>query len=79
MKNLTALALILSLGAPAYAGGPVVIEEAFEAEPAPKLSPGEKIAILVGIVTVGVLIASGGGSSDVCNGDEPAPTPEPCR
>lgn len=78
MKNLTALALILSLGAPAYAGGPVLVEEAYEAEPAPKLPQGAKIAIGVGLFLIIAAAASGGSKGgSVCYGDD-VPTPEPC-
>jgi hypothetical protein len=60
------LALIAALAAPLHAGGPVIIEDAYEAEPAPRLTPGEKLAIAAGLILVGALIFGGGGSDDAC-------------
>lgn len=77
--TLTAIATgIALLTSPAFAGGPVLVEEHYEAEPAPKLSAGEKAALAIGLLLV-IALASGG-SSDVCNGDEqPVPEPGPCQ
>ena len=63
---MTRLALILSLALalPANAGGPVIVEEAYEAEPAPRLTPGEKIAIAAGILIL-CAIACGSDGPDV--------------
>jgi len=73
MKKILLTAAILA-PLPAHAGGPVIIEDAYEAEPAPKLTPGEKIAIAAGLLLIGVaIIASGnggGGGGCICN-DQP--------
>lgn len=68
MKALLLTAAILA-AAPAYAGGPVIIEEtddvvASNSDDRPNILP-----ILIGIGILAI-IASGGGGSDVCNGDE---------
>ncbi|MES2814498.1 MAG: hypothetical protein V4720_06350 [Pseudomonadota bacterium] len=66
------LALAAALALPAQAGSPVIIEDAYEAEPAPGLTPGEKIAIAAGLIVVGALIfGGGGGSSDCACTDQP--------
>lgn len=74
MKTL-ALILAMTAAIPAHAGGPVIIEEAYEAIPAPRLTPGEKIAIAAGLILVIGLIGTSGGSDGpaacACNGDEP--------
>lgn len=78
----TIIASALALSAvvqPLHAGGPVLIEDAFEAEAPQKLRPGDKIALAVlGLVVLGLIAGGGNGGSDLCNGDDPAPTPEPC-
>ena len=69
-----ALLIALTLAAtPLHAGGPVIVEDAYEAEPTPKLTPGQKLAIAAGLIVVGALILGGGGGSDSpCNTpDEP--------
>ncbi len=77
MKTL-ALILAMTAAIPAHAGGPVIIEEAYEAEAPQKMRPGDKIALAVlGIVVLGLIAGGGKGGSDLCNGDEPVPTPEP--
>jgi hypothetical protein len=68
MKALLLTAAILA-AAPAYAGGPVIIEEtddfvASNSDDRPNILP-----ILIGIGILAI-IASGGGGSDVCNGAE---------
>lgn len=70
------LAIALATALPAHAGGLVVIEEAAEAAPAPKLKPFEKAALVAGVLLLIGIAASGG--SDNCNGETPEPTPEPC-
>ncbi len=73
MKHLLLTAAILA-PLPAHAGGPVIIEDAYEAEPAPKLTPGEKIALAAGLLILGgLLLGNGGGDSPAactCN-DQP--------
>ncbi len=71
---LTTFALIATFAVPAIAGGPVIVEEAYEAPAAPRLTPGEKIAIAAGLILVIGLVAgggSGGPAACACNGDEP--------
>ena len=74
MKYL-AIILALTTAIPAHAGGPV-IEEAYEAEPAPKMKNGEKIALAaLGIAVLAIL----SGRGDNCTAPEPEPLPEdPC-
>lgn len=77
MKTL-ALILAMTAAIPAHAGGPVIIEEAYEAEAPQKMRPGDKIAIAVlGIVVLGLIAGGGKGGGDVCNGQDDVPTPEP--
>ena len=77
-ETLIAAAVGMSLlSSTATAGGPV-IEDAYEAEPAPGLTAGEGLALAAGLLLI-IAIASGGGNP--CNGD-PEPQPEPelgCR
>lgn len=68
----------LLLSTQAQAGGPVIVEDAYEAEPAPKLTPGEKLAIAAGIIIVGALIVGGGGSGDCTCNDLPDDGGESC-
>ena len=70
MKKLLLISMLLV--SPAYAGGPVIVEDAYEAEPAPRMTAGEKLAVAAGLLLI-IAIASGGG--DNCNGD-PQPEPE---
>ena len=71
---LTAATGIALLTNPSFGGGPVIVEDAYEAEPAPKLTPGEKIAIVAGILIIGGLLIGSGGSDGpaacACN-DQP--------
>lgn len=73
MKQILLTAALI-FAAPVHAGGPVIVEDAYEAEPAPKPRPGEKIAIAAGLLLIGVaIIASGnggGGGGCICN-DQP--------
>lgn len=62
--KLLALTLSLCTALPAYAGGPVIIEDPSEGSPAAILSPGEKLALAAGLIVVGALIFGGGGSDD---------------
>ena len=73
MKRLLLTALLLATN-PAIAGGPVVVEDAYEAEPAPRMTAGEKLAVAAGLLLI-IAIASGG--SDVCNGPDDVPQPGP--
>jgi hypothetical protein len=68
MKALLLTAALISAN-PCFAGGPIIIEEtddlvASNIDDRPNILP-----ILIGIGIL-ALIASGGGGSDVCNGDE---------
>lgn len=66
--KLLALILTLTAAVPAHAGGPVIIEEPYEAAPTVMLTPGEKIAIVAGLIVLGALAFGGGGSDDCpCN------------
>lgn len=66
--KLLAFTLILAVTAPAHAGGPVIVEEPYEASPVAKLSPGAQIAIAAGLIVLGALALGGGGSDDCpCN------------
>ena len=78
--KLTLLASALAIAAavnPLQAGGLPVVEDDFVAEARPSSEGRWVVPVIVGIGIIAYL-ASKGGSSDVCNGDEPAPTPEPC-
>lgn len=78
MKQILLTAALLA-PLPAIAGGPVIVEDAYEAEPAPKLTPGEKIALAAGIIIVGAMILGGGGGSDACTcNDQPEDGPGSC-
>ncbi len=73
---IAALAIAAAVN-PLHAGGPVL-----EGEEPTIVSPDHdrKIGVLPILIGIGILaiLAGSGGGSDVCNGDEPAPTPEPC-
>ena len=70
--KLLAIALTLCTALPAQAGGPVIIEESGEeSAPAALLSPGEKIALAAGLILLGALISSGGGSDSACSCNTP--------
>lgn len=69
---LAALTGISLLTLPANAGGPVlIVEDAYEAEPVPKLTPGEKIALAAGLLVLGAFIIGNGGGSDCTCNDQP--------
>jgi hypothetical protein len=75
-RFLTAITLAAFTATSAHAGGPVIVEDATEAAPAPRHN---KVPAWV-IVALGAVVvaAISGGGSDACNGDpEPEPTPEP--
>ena len=72
MKLLTT-ALIFALAAPTFAGGLVIVEDAYEAEPA----QARKVPAFVWVALGAVVVAAiAGGGSDVCNGDEVPVVPE---
>lgn len=77
--TLTALATgIALLTSPGFAGGPVIVEDAYAAEaPATKRKVPAWVFLALGAVVVAA-IAGGGG--DVCTAEEVPvePTPEPC-
>jgi len=76
--TLTAIATgtALLLTQPAFAGGPVLVEDDYAAEAQPKRNWIVPVAILLIIAAA----ASGGSKSggSVCYGDD-VPTPEPCQ
>lgn len=76
MKLLTTTALIFALAAPTFAGGPVIVEDAYEAEPA----QARKVPAFVWVALGAVVVAAIAGVGDApCNGDsQPEPTPDPC-
>ena len=58
---------------PAIAGGPVIIEDAYEAAPLVRSHNNRLVPILFGLAVAAILL--GGGSDSPCNGDEPTPEP----
>lgn len=77
MKYLTTAALVLTIlaNAPAFAGGPVIIEEN-EAAPAHDRKIG---GLVVGLIAIAALIAlSNGGGACTAEEPQPGPTPDPC-
>ena len=75
MKTLL-IALTLA-AAPAYAGGPVIIEDAAEAAPLVRSHNNRLVPILFGLAVAAILL--GGGSDSPCNTpDEPTPEPGGC-
>lgn len=70
MKHLLLTAALLA-PLPTFAGGPVIVEDAYEAEPKPRLTPGEKIAIAAGLLVLGAFIIGNGGGSDCTCNDQP--------
>ena len=71
-----ALILALALALPANAGGPVIIEDPYEAAPLVRSHDNRLVPILFGIAVAAILL--GGGSDSPCNGDEPTPEPGGC-
>jgi hypothetical protein len=70
--KLLAIVMTLSTALPVQAGGPVIIEEPVEeGAPAALFSPGEKIALAAGLILLGALISSGGGSDSNCPCNSP--------
>lgn len=70
-----ALALILAMSTAAHAGGPVIIEEAYEAKPAAQNN--HKIGgIVIGIIAIAALIALANGG-DTCTVEETPVEPPP--
>lgn len=67
MKHLLTTALILALAAPVHAGGPVITEDAYEAEPAPKHDR-KALPYIIGAIVIAAILA---GQSDTCNQPEP--------
>lgn len=72
-SSITAIA-IAAFTVPAFAGGPVIIED--QAEEAPVVRDRNNVLPLILLGVAVALIVSGGGSHN-CNGDEGEPTPEP--
>lgn len=82
MKYLTTASLILTIlaNAPAFAGGPVITEDAYTAEaPATKR---DRVPLWV-FLALGVVVAAAisGNGDDVCNTEEPVEPEQPsgCR
>mgnify|MGYP003423801002 FL=1 len=78
MKYLTTAALVLTIlaNAPAFAGGPVIIEEN-EAAPLVRSHNNKLVPILFGLALAAIIL---GGNSSACTVEEttPEPTPESC-
>ena len=76
MKHLLTTALILALAAPAHAGGPVIVEDAYEAEPQ---RHERKIGgLVVGILVIAAIAALANGGGNCTGPEDPDPTPEGC-
>ena len=75
MKYLTTTALVLTIlaNAPAFAGGPIIIEES-EVAPAHDRKVPAWVFLALGAV---VVAAIAGGGSDVCTTEDPQPEPTP--
>ena len=73
MKYLTTAALVLTVLAntPAFAGGPVIVEEAYEAPREDRKIGG----LVIGLIAIAALIALSGGS-DTCTTEEVPVEPE---
>lgn len=72
-----ALILALALALPATAGGPVIIEDAYEAAPLVRSHNNRLVPILFGLAVAAILL--GGGSDSPCNTpDEPTPEDGGC-
>jgi hypothetical protein len=69
-RYLTTTALILALAMPATAGGPVIVEEAYEAE-ATKPKNGWIVPVIIGGIVLCALACGGGGD------DAPPVAPPP--
>ncbi len=73
MKKLVLLAMLASFAPPAFAGGPIIIEDATEEAPAARKRNGALVPILLGVAVAALIL--GGGSSDCsCNTPDPDPT-----
>ena len=72
-----ALLIALTLAAtPLHAGGPVIVEDAYEAAPLVR-SHNNRLVILFGLAVAAILL--GGGSDSPCNTpDDPTPEPGGC-
>lgn len=80
--KLTSLIIAITLAAPAFAGGPVIVtEESTEVAPAHNKRVPGWVAPVLGLLLVGVIVASGGdsGGGAVCTTEEPGPTPGGCQ
>ena len=79
MKYLTTAALVLTIlaNAPAFAGGPVIIEDATEAAPLVRSHNNRLVPILLGLAVAAIIL---GGNSSACTVEEttPEPTPDQC-
>lgn len=79
--KLTLLASAIAIAAavnPLHAGGPVIIEDAYEAEPQVENKAGWIVPVAILLIIAAAASGGSKGGGDVCNGDEPAPTPGPC-
>jgi len=63
----------MSIASTAHAGGPVIVEDAYEAAPLVRSHNNRLVPILFGLAVAAILL--GGGSDSPCNGDEPTPEP----
>ncbi len=72
MKHILTAALILA-AIPAQAGGPVLTEDAYEAEPQHDRKIGG-LLIVGAALMIAIALTSGKGN---CHGDTPEPSPEP--
>jgi hypothetical protein len=70
---ITAIAMPIS----AQAGGPVIIEDAHEAEARPSSEGRWVVPVIVGLLIVGA-IASGGGNDVLCQGPDDQPKDGGC-
>ena len=76
MKYLTTTALVLTVlaNAPAFAGGPVIVEEAYEAPREDRKIGG----LVVGLIAIAALIALANGGGNCTGPEDPVePTPGP--
>lgn len=70
--TLIAATVGLSIASTAFAGGPVIIEEAYEAEPTPARENNWIVPVVIGLLVIGA-IASNGGNDAPAKPDDPQP------